>query len=307
MISTNAPFPGMVVPVDPRTIAALLAKVAPFDGLDEVSRLAVASRSGRRVVERGQVVCWQDEPGESMFVLLEGVVKVVVRSRDGELMELVRHHPPASFGELAVLDGGPRSATVEAVERSDLLVLTRDELLRLLRSEEHVAEALLRSLGMIVRRTTNQVADLAFLSLQGRVAAKLLELAGPARHGPPRTRRVTGRSIPLPQVGHAAISPKYMDASADGKSLLRQCSGGPCGAPPRGQPIPRSPGHSTLLPSRVGCRCGRRRSGYSRGGRRGTGAQAERERLRAGAAPPTAGRRPGAGTGAARRRPGGSP
>jgi CRP/FNR family transcriptional regulator, cyclic AMP receptor protein len=191
MISTNAPFPGMVVPVDPRTIAALLAKVAPFDGLDEASRLAVASRSGRRVVERGQVVCWQDEPGESMFVLVEGVVKVVVRSRDGELMELVRHHPPASFGELAVLDGGPRSATVEAVERSDLLVVTRDELLRLLRSEEHVAEALLRSLGTIVRRTTNQVADLAFLSLQGRVAAKLLQLAGPPGQGPARTRRVT--------------------------------------------------------------------------------------------------------------------
>jgi CRP/FNR family transcriptional regulator, cyclic AMP receptor protein len=125
-----------------------------------------------------------------MFVLLEGAVKLVVRSRDGELVELVRHNPPAFFGELAVLDGGPRSATAEAVERSTLLVVTRAELW-LLRFEEQVAEALLRSLGTIVRRTTHQVTDLAFLSLQGRVAAKLLELAGPAGQGVARTRRLT--------------------------------------------------------------------------------------------------------------------
>jgi CRP/FNR family cyclic AMP-dependent transcriptional regulator len=178
----------MVVAVEPRTIASLLAEVEPFGGLGEDTRLDVAGRAGRRVVDKGQVVCWQGEPGESMFVLLQGVVKVVVHSKDGELVELVRFHPPASFGELAVLDGGPRSATVEAVERSTLLVVTRAELLRLLRAEEQVAEALLRSLGRMVRRTTHQVTDLAFLSLQGRVAAKLLELAGPDAA---RTRRVT--------------------------------------------------------------------------------------------------------------------
>jgi CRP/FNR family cyclic AMP-dependent transcriptional regulator len=158
----------MVVAVEPRTIASLLAEVEPFGGLGEDTRLDVAGRAGRRVVDKGQVVCWQGEPGESMFVLLQGVVKVVVHSKDGELVELVRFHPPASFGELAVLDGGPRSATVEAVERSTLLVVTRAELLRLLRAEEQVAEALLRSLGRMVRRTTHQVTDLAFLSLQGR-------------------------------------------------------------------------------------------------------------------------------------------
>jgi CRP/FNR family transcriptional regulator, cyclic AMP receptor protein len=174
--------------MDQRTIASLLARVEPFGELDEGTRLDVAGRAGRRVVGRGQIVCWQGEPGDSMFVLLDGAVKLVVHSKDGELVELVRHQPPASFGELAVLDGGPRSATAEAVERSTLLVVTRAELLRLLRSEEQVAEALLRSLGRMVRRTTYQVTDLAFLSLQGRVAAKLLELVG-QRAG--RTRRLT--------------------------------------------------------------------------------------------------------------------
>jgi CRP/FNR family transcriptional regulator, cyclic AMP receptor protein len=181
----------MVVGVDSRTIASLLAKVEPFGELDEGTRLEIAGRAGNRVVERGQVICWQGERGESMFVLLDGVVKVVVRSRDGELVELVRHRPPASFGELAILDGGPRSATVEAVERSSLLVVTRAELLRLLRSDEQVAGALLRSLGRMVRRTTDQVTGLAFLNLQERVAAKLLELAGRVSQDPARTPRVT--------------------------------------------------------------------------------------------------------------------
>jgi CRP/FNR family transcriptional regulator, cyclic AMP receptor protein len=123
-----------------------------------------------------------------MFVLLEGSVKLLVCSRDGELIELHRHSAPAVFGELALLDGGPRSASAEAVERSLLLVLTRPEVLRLLRSDDQLAEALLRILGAMVRRTTRQISDLAFLSLQGRVAAKLLDLTEP---GQARTRRIT--------------------------------------------------------------------------------------------------------------------
>jgi CRP-like cAMP-binding protein len=148
----------------------------------------MVEHSSRRVVDKGQMLFWQDEPGEAMFVLLEGSVKLVVCSRDGELIELHRHDAPATFGELALLDGGPRSASAEAVERSALLVVSRPELLRLLRSDEQVAEALLRILGAMVRRTTRQISDLAFLSLQGRVAAKLLDLTQPDQ---PRTRRIT--------------------------------------------------------------------------------------------------------------------
>ena len=130
----------------------------------------------------------QDEPGDRMYVLAEGAVKLFVASRGGGIVELVRHRPPATFGEVALLDGGPRSASAEAVVRSTLLVVTRPELLRLLRAEDQVAEALLRTLGAMVRRTTRQISDLAFLSLQGRVAAKLLDLTEP---GGTRTRRVT--------------------------------------------------------------------------------------------------------------------
>jgi CRP/FNR family cyclic AMP-dependent transcriptional regulator len=168
--------------------AALLGRVEPFRRLDERARLAMVEQASHRVVDKGQMLFWQDDPGEAMFVLLQGSVKLVVRSRDGELIELHRHSAPAVFGELALLDGGPRSASAEAVERSTLLVVTRSELLRLLRGDDQVAEALLRILGGIVRRTTRQISDLAFLSLQGRVAAKLLDLTEP---GQALTRRIT--------------------------------------------------------------------------------------------------------------------
>jgi CRP-like cAMP-binding protein len=164
--------------LDASTAATLLGRVEPFRGLDERARLTVVEHAGRRVVDKGQMVFWQDDPGEAMFVLLEGAVKLVVCSRDGELIELHRHDAPAIFGELALLDAGPRSASAEAVERSTLLVVTRPELLRLLRSDDQVAEALLRTLGTIVRRTTRQVTDLVFLDLRGRVARQLLALAG---------------------------------------------------------------------------------------------------------------------------------
>ena len=170
--------------------AAVLARTELFGGIDEVTQRRIAEHLAERIVDPGQCVFLQDEPGDRMYVLAEGAVKLFVSSRGGGIVELVRHVAPATFGEVALLDGGPRSASAEAVERSTLLVVTRAELLALLRAEEQVAEALLRTLGTIVRRTTRQVSDLAFLDLQGRVARQLLVLAGNG-DGAARTRQVT--------------------------------------------------------------------------------------------------------------------
>jgi CRP/FNR family transcriptional regulator, cyclic AMP receptor protein len=174
--------------VDLQCRAAVLARTELFQGIDEATRRRIAEHVTERVVERGQCVFSQGEPGDRMYVLAEGAVKLFLSSRDGGIVELVRHRPPAAFGEVALLDEGPRSASAEAVERSTLLVVTRPELLRLLRSDDQVAESLLRILGAMVRRTTRQVSGLAFLSLQGRVAAKLLDLTEP---GQALTRRIT--------------------------------------------------------------------------------------------------------------------
>ncbi|HZD70863.1 MAG TPA: Crp/Fnr family transcriptional regulator [Actinomycetes bacterium] len=175
----------------PRQIAALLAQTDLFGVLDQSTLEHVAGRALVRTVDKGQTIFVQDEPGDRMFVLAEGSVKLVVRSAQGDVVELARRGPPAAFGEVALLDGGPRSATAEAVERSVLLVVTRDDLIGLLRSDVQVVDAVLKSLGGMVRHADRLAGDLVFLDLQGRVAGRLLELAEAGKGDSERMR--TGR------------------------------------------------------------------------------------------------------------------
>ena len=85
---------------------------------------------------------------------------------------------PDTFGELALVDGGLRSATVVATEPSTLLVITRAGFLDVLSERPLLVEGLLGSLGSLIRRLTDQASDLVFLDLPGRVAKLLLRLAG---------------------------------------------------------------------------------------------------------------------------------
>lgn len=166
--------------MDTRQRAALLKETelfGQFGRLDDEALLKLAERTSRHVFEKSQTIFVQDERGDRFFIVADGIVKLLVRSNSGELIELIRHGRPAVLGELALLDGGPRSASAEAVERATLLSLTRDELFEVLRSEPDVVEALLRRLVAIIRRTTQDLADLAFLDLEGRVARRILALS----------------------------------------------------------------------------------------------------------------------------------
>ena len=180
----------------PRQVADLLAETDLFGVLEPTALAEVAQRTLVKVVEKGQTIFVQDEPGDRMFVIAEGAIKLVVRSAQGEVVELIRHWRPAVFGEVALLDGGPRSATAEAVERTTLAVVTRDELIRLLRSDPQIVDRVLKALGGLIRRADLQATDLVFLDLPGRLARRLLELAeapgaSPGKDGRLRTRRVT--------------------------------------------------------------------------------------------------------------------
>lgn len=181
-------------------VTNLLGKTELFHMLDEPVRREVAGRATQVTFVKGQTIFVQDEPGDRMFVLGEGGVKLVVRSRNGEVVELARHRPPAVFGEVALLDGGPRSASAEAIERSLLLGITRDQMIKLLRSDAGVVDALLHSLGELIRRANRQTTDLVFLDLQGRVARKLLDLA--AAPGSPGATVLDHRGFTQTELAH---------------------------------------------------------------------------------------------------------
>jgi CRP/FNR family transcriptional regulator, cyclic AMP receptor protein len=157
--------------------AALLQNTPLFAAMaiDAVARLA--EKATRRSYARGEVIFREDDPGDALFVVVSGLVKVYRSSLDGDEMVLVTLGPRAVFGELPMIDGGVRSASAAAVEPTTVLTLKRSALLEALQGSLELADGLLRSMGSMVRRLTDQAADLVFLDLHGRVAKLLLALS----------------------------------------------------------------------------------------------------------------------------------
>jgi CRP-like cAMP-binding protein len=120
----------------------------------------------------------QGDPGDSLFAVVSGLVKVFVTSARGEDLVLATVGPGDSFGELSLIDGEGRSASAEAVDACSLLILDRAGFVELIRDRPELVDRLLRTLGGLVRRLTDQAGDLVFLDLPGRIAKLLLNLAG---------------------------------------------------------------------------------------------------------------------------------
>lgn len=143
---------------------------------DALTRLAVASR--RRTYGKGQFVFYQGDSGDTLLVVCDGLVKVVFTSETGEETVFVTLGACEVVGQIALLDGAERSASVVAVEPTTGLLLTRATVLDVMVRHPVVLDAMLRSLGQLVRRLTEQAGDFAFLDLGGRLAKVLLRLAG---------------------------------------------------------------------------------------------------------------------------------
>ena len=161
----------------PSEVKPFLAQTDIFGQLSDAALERLADKALERRFKKGQPIFYQGDPGNSVYVLVSGMVKVMVTSEKGDEMVLVTLESPATFGELAVIDGRERSASVEALEPSSVLVFGRDVLFELIREDASFAEGLLRSLGGLIRRLTDQAADFVFLDLHGRVAKLLLQFA----------------------------------------------------------------------------------------------------------------------------------
>jgi CRP/FNR family transcriptional regulator, cyclic AMP receptor protein len=164
--------------VDVTGAVSVLARTAMFSVLDETALAEVASVMRERSYRKGQPLFHEGDDGDCLYVLVEGQVKVFVSSQEGEEMGLITLRPPETFGELGALDGGSRSASAVALEATKVLALYRDDLLRLLEEHSSLMHGLLGSMSNLIRRLTEQAADLVFLDLQGRVAKLLVILAG---------------------------------------------------------------------------------------------------------------------------------
>ncbi|MEU4515374.1 Crp/Fnr family transcriptional regulator [Nonomuraea wenchangensis] len=168
-------------PQDGQQLAAALAEIPLFRVLGEDGvRSALRAGLARRY-RSGQIIFHQGDPGESLYAMLDGLVKVVFTTEHGDEIVLNMLSRGDTFGEMALLDGSPRSASIVTVRPSWVFALPRARLLELMREHPALADEFLHLLGHLVRRLTGQAADLAFLDLGGRLAKLLLELAG--KHG----------------------------------------------------------------------------------------------------------------------------
>jgi CRP/FNR family transcriptional regulator, cyclic AMP receptor protein len=157
--------------------AEVLGRCRLFAGMNAESITAISRTLRGRRFRRGEVLFHEGDPGDALFIVASGAVKVVVPSEDGEEAILATLRRGDFLGELALLDGAPRSASAVALEATEALALPRDQFLGLVASQAAIRDALLASLSGELRRLTTHVAELHFLDLTGRLAARLARLA----------------------------------------------------------------------------------------------------------------------------------
>ena len=154
-----------------------LRRCALFAHVDDDGLTALADLTRRRRYRRNEVIFHQDDVGDSLHIVAEGAVKIVLPSQEGEEAIIASLKPGDFFGELALLDGSPRSTTATALEPTETLALPRDEFQRLLSEDPRLVTALLRALAGELRRLTGHVEELHFLDLAGRLSMRLVRLA----------------------------------------------------------------------------------------------------------------------------------
>lgn len=148
-----------------------------FAALDDEAAEALLTSMSRVQLDRSEVLFHEGDPGDRVYVIIDGKVKLGRTSGDGRENLLAILGPGEMFGELSLFDPGPRNATATAVADAVLVGLGSDDLGTWLTGRPDVAQQLLRALARRLRRTNEALADLVFSDVPGRVAKALLDLS----------------------------------------------------------------------------------------------------------------------------------
>lgn len=168
-----------------------LRRCGLFSHADDATLDALVAALRTRRFRKGETVFHQGDPGDALFIVASGSVKVVLPSNEGSEPAIVAVLGPGEFfGELALLDGAPHSATIVAVEPTETFILHREAFLAQIDTEPALRRALLASLAAEIRRLTGHVEDLHFLDLPGRLASRIVRLAADRPHEPDGAVRI---------------------------------------------------------------------------------------------------------------------
>ena len=148
-----------------------------FRELDDEAAAALRASMVEIRLGRGEILFREGDDGDSIYVVIEGKIKLGRTAADGRENLLALLGPGQMFGELSLFDPGPRAATASAVTDTTLLGLAHADLLPWLTGRPEVARALLLQLAQRLRRSNDTLADLVFADVPGRVAKQLLDLS----------------------------------------------------------------------------------------------------------------------------------
>jgi CRP-like cAMP-binding protein len=155
----------------------LLRTVPIFSELSEADIASLARLTSHRSCPKDTVVFFENEEGDSFFIIVDGRIKVTILGDDGREVILSVLGRGDFFGEMALLDNEPRSATAIAVEDTELLSLHRNDFQSVLSDNRSIMSALIRILTARLRRANHQISTLALLDVYGRVARVIVDTA----------------------------------------------------------------------------------------------------------------------------------
>ncbi len=188
-------------PLDRSAIADLLMQVPLFAALEQADGESLAGLLSARRFSSGQPIFLQGDPGEEMYLVLEGKVRISFESLSGRDITLAILGEGNFFGDMALLDGQPRSASVYAESACQMLVLRRVDFHSFLENSPAAAKSLLAFLSLRLRKSNDKLQDLALKTVRQRLAAILIELA--AKEGEEES---DGRIVLAKTVNHRILA-----------------------------------------------------------------------------------------------------
>lgn len=155
----------------------LLKRVPLFTDLSDEQLDIVASITSRREYHPHTTLFQQGEPGDTFCIVMRGTVKIYTSSRQGLQKTLAVFQAGDSFGELALIDGKPRSATAETLEETVLLTVNSESFHLMMRAHYDIAKQIMIQLCGRLRSTNGHVSELTFLDAPSRVVKNIVRIA----------------------------------------------------------------------------------------------------------------------------------
>ena len=155
----------------------ILRRAPLFAGLRPDALDGLAAQLRRHTFKRGTMIFHKDQTGDALYVIESGRVRIFLPTESGTELTVEVSGPGDVFGELALLDGRPRSASAEALEDTTTFTLTREEFKAHLAATPQLAVALIELLSTRLRHVTEYAESLAHLDVHARLARTLLEMA----------------------------------------------------------------------------------------------------------------------------------